>query len=189
MKKSKFKTFTTIKTIVDVVVILVLVLYISTILIQRMSGNKSVLGYRMFNVASESMVPVYEVNDIIAVKDCDPNALKIGDDIAYMGNDTLEGKIITHRIIKIDEENGIKEITTKGINNDLTDPTINLNQVVGKVVGVVPFISAINHLVMTQAGFYFLIFVPVVLIACMEIADTVIEGKIAKKELIELKGK
>ena len=42
---------------------------------------------------------------------------------------------------------------------------------------------------MTQAGFFFLIFVPVVLIACMEIADTIIEGKIAKKELIEIKEK
>lgn len=188
MKKSKFKTFTTIKMVVDVVVILVLVIYISTILIQRLSNNKSVLGYRMFNVASESMVPVYKVNDVIAVKDCDPKTLKIGDDIAYLGHDnSLEGKIITHRIIKIEDNQGIKEITTKGINNDLTDPTINTSQVVGKVVGVVPFISAINHVVMTQAGFYFLIFVPVVLIACMEIADTIIEGKINKKELVEIK--
>ena len=190
MKKNKFKTFTTIKWTIDIIIVLVLVVYISTILIQRVSGNKSVLGYRMFNVASESMVPVYKVNDVIAVKDCDPKKKKIGDDIAYIGHDkSLDGKIITHRIIKIEDNKGTKEITTKGINNDLTDPTITVNQVVGKVVGVIPFITAINHLVMTQAGFFFLIFVPVVLIACMEIADTIIEGKIAKKELIEIKEK
>ena len=190
MKKSKLKKFTTIKWIVDIVTVLILVVYISTILIQRVSGNNSVLGYRMFNVASESMIPVYKVNDVIAVKDCNPDTLKVGDDIAYMGHDSsLDGKIITHRIIKIEDNKGIKEITTKGINNDLTDPPITMNQILGKVVGVVPFISAINHLVMTQAGFFFLIFVPVVLIACMEIADTVIESKIAKKELIEIKEK
>ena len=184
--KNKFKVFTTIKTVFDVVIIAVIAVYISAILIQRVSGNKSVLGYRMFNVASESMVPVYKINDIIAVKDCDPNTLKVGDDIAYIGREkSLDGRIITHRIINIDNSKG--EITTKGVNNDLVDPSITTKQVIGKVVGVVPFISFINKLVMTQAGFYFLIFVPVVLIACMEIAETIIEGKIEKKELVEIK--
>lgn len=184
--KNKFKVFTTIKTVFDVVIIAVIAVYISAILIQRVSGNKSVLGYRMFNVASESMIPVYKINDIIVVKDCNPTALQIGDDIAYIGRDkSLDGKIITHRIINIDNSKG--EITTKGVNNDLVDPSITTKQVIGKVVGVVPFISFINKLVMTQAGFYFLIFVPVVLIACMEIAETIIEGKIAKKELVEIK--
>ena len=185
---NKFKIFTTIKRVVDTVIILVIAIYVSAVLIQRVSGNKSVLGYRLFNVASESMVPVYKVNDVIAVKDCDPNTLRVGDDIAYIGaDDSLNGKIITHRIINIEDNNGAREITTKGVNNDLTDPAINTNQVVGKVVGVVPFISAINKVIMTQAGFYFLIFVPVVLIACMEIAEAIIEGKIEKKELVEIK--
>ena len=44
MKKNKFKTFTTIKWTIDIIIVLVLVVYISTILIQRVSGNKSVLG-------------------------------------------------------------------------------------------------------------------------------------------------
>lgn len=184
--KNKFKVFTTIKTVFDIIIIAVIAVYISAILIQRVSGNKSVLGYRMFNVASESMVPVYKINDIIVVKDCNPATLQIGDDIAYVGSDnSLNGKIITHRIINID--NSKEEITTKGVNNDLVDPSITTNQVIGKVIGVVPFISFINKLVMTQAGFYFLIFVPVVLIACMEIAETIIEGKIEKKELVEIK--
>ena len=186
--ENKIKVFMIFKKVFDIAIICVLALYISTVLIQRVSGNKSVLGYRMFNVASESMIPVYKINDIIAVKDCDPNTLKVGDDIAYIGSDSnLEGKIITHRIINISDEAGTREITTKGVNNDLTDPSITTKQVVGKVVGVVPFISAINKVVMTQAGFYFLIFVPVVLIACMEIAETIIEGKIERKELIEVK--
>ena len=183
-----FKTFTIVKRIIDIAIILLIVVYISAILVQRVSGNKSVLGYRMFNVASESMIPVYKVNDVIAVKDCDPNTLRVGDDIAYIGKDnSLSGKIITHRIINIEDVNGIREITTKGVNNDLTDPSITATQVVGRVVGVVPFISTINKVVMTQAGFYFLIFVPVVLIACMEIAETVIEGKVERKEIVEIK--
>lgn len=182
-----FKTFMIMKRIIDIILITVIVVYVSTILIQRVSGNKSVFGYRVYNVASESMVPVYKVNDVIAVKDCDPNTLRVGDDIAYLGVDnSLNGKIITHRIINIEDKNGSREITTKGVNNDLTDPSITAKQVIGKVVGVVPFISAINKVIMTQAGFYFLIFVPVVLIACMEIAKTIIEGKIEKKELIEI---
>jgi signal peptidase len=186
--EKKLKVFMIFKRVFDIAIVCILALYISTVLIQRVSGNKSVLGYRMFNVASESMVPVYKINDIIAVKDCDPNTLKVGDDIAYIGMDnSLEGKIITHRIINISDDNGAREITTKGVNNDLTDPSITTKQVVGKVVGVVPFISSINKIVMTQAGFYFLIFVPVVLIACMEIAETIIEGKIERKELIEIK--
>ena len=188
MTRKGFKVFTTIKTIIDVFIVIIIALYISAVLIQRFSGNKSVFGYRFYNVASESMVPVYKVNDIIAVKDCDPDTLNVGDDIAYMGKkQSMNGKIITHRIIRIELNNGKKEITTKGVNNDLTDPSIEPKQVIGKVVGVVPIISGINAIVMTQAGFFFLVFVPVVLMACMEIAETIIDSKIEKKELIEIK--
>lgn len=188
MTRKGFKVYTTIKTIIDVIFILIIALYIAVVLIQRFSGNKSVFGYRMYNVASESMVPVYKVNDIIAVKDCDTATLKVGDDIAYRGEKLgLSGKIITHRIIKIEDNNGVREITTKGVNNALSDPPITTKQVVGKVVGVVPIISSINAIVMTQAGFFFLVFVPVVLMACMEIAETIIDNKLEKKELIEIK--
>ena len=186
MTRKGFKVYTTIKTIIDVIFILIIALYIAVVLIQRFSGNKSVFGYRMYNVASESMVPVYKVNDIIAVKDCDTATLKVGDDIAYRGEKLgLGGKIITHRIIKIEDNNGVREITTKGVNNALSDPPITTKQVVGKVVGVVPIISSINAIVMTQAGFFFLVFVPIVLMACMEIAETIIDNKLEKKELIK----
>jgi len=60
-------------------------LYLSFIGIQRFSNNSSICGYRMFTVATGSMVPVYEVGDVIVVKETTLKDLKVGDDVTYYG--------------------------------------------------------------------------------------------------------
>lgn len=165
--------------------IIVIVLYLIFILIQRFTGNRSVFGYRLFTVATGSMAGVYEINDVIAVKNFDTNKLKVGDDVAYQGSrGGLEGLLITHRIIKIEvtEENG-KIFTTKGVNSSTADPSITADQILGKVVGVVPIITLLNHVVKNQLGFFILVFCPLVLIIVLEILQTITDIKVEKNEL------
>lgn len=172
--------------IIKAIVFLILILYISFIVIQRVSGNQSIFGYRIFAVATGSMVPDYNINDVLAIKEVNHNELKIGDDITYLGaKQDVNGKIVTHRIIDIEEQDGKKVYLTKGINNEVEDPFIEDNQIYGKVVGKIPIVSAINHLVKNQYGFFFLIFLPLITVIFLEIADTVTEIKQDRKEKFE----
>ena len=169
--------------IIKFIIFLILILYLAFILIQRISGNQSIFGYRIFSVATGSMIPEYNVNDVLAIKEINTDELKVGDDITYIGNKLdVSGRIVTHRIIEIKEENGEKIYITKGINNIAEDPSIKGNQIYGKVVGKIPVITEINHIIKNQYGFFFLIFVPLVAVIFLEIADTITEMKRDKKD-------
>jgi signal peptidase I len=137
------------------------------------------------------MSGVYDINDVIAVKDCDTNTLKVGDDIAYQGSrGGLEGLLITHRIIRIEEkEDGGRIFVTKGVNAPGEDPAIEESQILGKVVGIVPVISFINHIVKTQLGFFFLIFCPLVIIIVLEVLQTITDYQLDKNEIKEIEDK
>ena len=169
---------------------IILILYVVFICVQRLSGNNSVFGFRLFTVATGSMKGVYNVNDVIAVKDFDNKKLKVGDDIAFVGNrGGLENKLVTHRIIKIEEESNGRIFTTKGIKNSVEDPSITESQILGKVVGVVPVVTQINHVVKSQLGFFCLIFWPLVLVIVLEILQTITDIKLENNELQEINKK
>ena len=169
--------------------IIVLTVYVIVIVVQRVSNNGSVLGYRIFTVASGSMEPKYKVNDIISVRTVDVNKLKVGDDIAYVGErGGVEGLVVSHRIINIERgyDNKVEMIFTKGINSDVKDPSIKPSQVLGRVEGVLPIITPINHIIKNKFGFFFLVFCPLVLVICMEIAEARIAIRLDKEELVKI---
>lgn len=180
------KIFKIIFGIVKAVFCITICLYLAFIIIQNVSGNRSVFGYRMFDIASSSMSGVYEVHDVILVKDFDTNKLKVGDDIVYNGERAgLDGKLVTHRIIAIEnnEKDGGRVFTTKGVKNDIEDPAIYDDQVLGKVVGIVPVISPVNHIVKSQLGFFLCVFCPIVIIISLEVFATLNEMKEEKLEI------
>lgn len=184
------KIFKVVYNIFKGVFLTVLVVYVAFILVQRFSNNSSIFGYRIFSVASGSMDPYYKINDIISVRDVDVNRLSVGDDIAYLGErGGVEGLVISHRIIKIDRgfDNKVEMIFTKGTNSSVEDPSIEPDQVLGKVDGVVPIITQINHVVKNKYGFFFLVFCPLVLVICLEIAETRLAIRLDKEELIRIK--
>lgn len=172
--------------IIKALFLILICCYLVFIIIQNVSGNRSVLGYRMFDIASSSMSGVYEVHDVILVKDFDTNKLKVGDDIVYNGERAdLDGKLVTHRIIEIEENesNGGKMFTTKGVKNDVEDPAIYDDQIIGKVVGIVPIISPVNHIVKSQIGFFLCVFCPIVIIISLEVFATLTEMKEEKLKI------
>ncbi len=179
------KAFKIIYGIIKVFVVSFLVIYLLFVMIQRITNNSSILGYRMFTVATGSMEPVYNINDVILVKEVDSSTLKVGDDIAYLGNrDAVKGLVVTHRIIKIEtlDDNKV-HYTLKGVNNEYEDPSITEEQILGKVLGKVYVVNFINHVVKNIYGFFFLVFCPLVLVIFLEIADTIIEAKVERNEL------
>lgn len=134
--------------IIKAIIIIVMVTYVTFVVVQRVSGNKSIFGYRIFTVATGSMIPDYEINDVLAIKKVNSDELEVGDDITYLGKKLdVNGKIVTHRIIDIKIEDGKKEFITKGVNSSAEDPAITDDQIYGKVIGKIPVITTINHII------------------------------------------
>lgn len=166
---------------------LIMFLYIAFICVQRISGNKGIMGYHLYTVATGSMAGVYDINDVIVVKNCDTSKLKVGDDVAYVGNrGGLEDKLVTHRIIKIEDGENVRIFTTKGVSNQVEDPSITSSQIIGKVTGVLPVVTQLNHIIKSQVGFFCLIFCPLVLVIVLEILQTITDIKLDKNELEEV---
>lgn len=167
-----------VKTI-KAIVTLFIVFVVSTIFIQRISDNKINLGgISIYTIITQSMEPKYNVGDMVFSKKVDTSTLKVGDDVVYMGKEgDFSGKIVTHQIIKIEVINNVKYYHTKGINNNVEDPRINSDQIMGKVFMKGRILSLISKIINNEYGFYFVIFVPFVLLVSMEIIDIVDEKK------------
>ena len=155
-----------INNIVYVILFLIVASVLFVVILQRASNNDIALGgIRIFNIVSESMVPKYNIGDVLVVKSIEPQNIKVGDDIAYIGQEsTFNQKIVTHQVIKIDYENGEYIFHTKGIANILEDPLVHQNQVFGKVVYKIWILSLISKILSNVYAVFFGIFVPIVIL-------------------------
>ena len=176
--KSVLKVFFNI---IKYIYLFILVIYLVFICIHRLSVDRSVLGYRFFTMNNNEMSPKYKYNDIIVVKDYNPKKLKVGDNISYLGDCCGQGgMIINHKIINIDKE--ANKITTKGINSSVQDPEISYKQVIGKVLGVLPVINFLHHVLKNYIGFFLVVVLPLVIAIIILIIKTI---KDIKKESLE----
>lgn len=155
-----------INNIVYVILFLIVASVLFVVILQRASNNAIALGgVRVFNIISESMIPKYNIGDVLVVKSIEPQNIKVGDDIAYIGQEsTFNQKIVTHQVIKIDYENGEYIFHTKGIANILEDPLVHQNQVFGKVVYKIWILSFISKILSNVYVVFFGILVPIVVL-------------------------
>lgn len=116
----------------------------------------------IYIVVSESMAPKINVNDIVLVKKGYTNdQYKVGNIITYV---RVDGEIITHRIEEITKVGLLKAYVTKGDNNEEPDDfVVNYDQIIGRVVCVMPKLGAIVNLLKNKLFFtmciIFLIFI------------------------------
>ena len=153
-------------------IIFIIVLFILIIaILQRTTNNEITLfGYRIFVVATGSMVPEYEVGDVLVSKEVDPATIQVGDDIVYKGKEgSFKDKIVTHQVIMIEKENENYRIQTKGIANTKEDPEITQNEVIGKVIYKMGVLSLLQRAMSNNYVFYFVVFVPIVLLTFRQV--------------------
>lgn len=167
------KIFKFLSFIIRSITWLVASLVVILIVTQRVFNNEFALGnYRIFTIVSGSMLPEYQLFDVILVGSKDCADIKIGDDLVYMGSvDDYAGKIITHRVINIASEDGKYLFTTKGINNPLEDPVVEEDQIYGVVKYKTVILSILSKIINNSYGFYFLVFVPITLLIFLELMD------------------
>lgn len=156
-----------IYTIIFIIVLFILIIAI----LQRTTNNEITLfGYRIFVVATGSMVPEYEVGDVLVSKEVDPATIQVGDDIVYEGKEgSFKDKIVTHQVIMIEKENENYRIQTKGIANTKADPEITQNEVIGKVIYKMGVLSLLQRAMSNNYVFYFVVFVPIVLLTFRQV--------------------
>lgn len=183
------KIFKIVSSSIKVVVSFIIIIIISIIFIQRVSNNKITLfGYSMFTIVSESMIPKYEIGDMVIAKKTDVSLINVGDDVVYLGDDgSLKDKVITHQVINKREEKNGYIFQTKGIANQVKDPEINGNQIYGVVLYRSKILSFLSKIVNNIYGFYFIIFVPFAILIFLELFDTINEKKLEKEKKINNK--
>ncbi len=184
MKKNNFNFLSFLFNIVKVVVYAILIIIILFIGIQKLFNNEvSIAGYKMFSVATGSMEPIYDVNDVIITKEVSYNTIKVGDDVTYIGKEgSFKDKVITHRVIGIAKSGGKYTFQTKGVANTENDPLISEDQVYGIVVYKPVLLSFLSHIINNMYGIYFLIIVPIAFLIFLEIIDK-IKGRDDNEEI------
>ena len=91
----------------------------------------NIFGYTFFEVATGSMATTINIGDIVVVKVNE--AFKENDIIVYKE----ENSFITHRVIKIDGQ----DLITRGDANNSEDKPIKSDQILGKVIYIIPKIG------------------------------------------------
>ena len=172
-------------------IIFIIVLFILIIaILQRTTNNEITLfGYRIFVVATGSMTPKYEVGDVLVSKEVDPATIQVGDDIVYKGKEgSFKDKIVTHQVIMIEKENENYRIQTKGIANTKEDPEITQNEVIGKVIYKMGVLSLLQRAMSNNYVFYFVVFVPIVLLTFRQILKSRLDDEDDDEEDEDEKG-
>ena len=90
--------------IIGTIITIIVVFLASIIIVQKFSNNQmSVLGFRIFVVQTGSMIPKYNIGDVILVKTKSIDSIKVGDDISYLGEERdYDGKVVTHQVVNVD---------------------------------------------------------------------------------------
>ena len=151
-----------------------------SVCLQRFSKNEiSIFNYRMFTVASGSMVPKYKIGDVLFSKDVEASKVKVGDAITYLGKTgDVANKVITHEVVKIDKDKDGKYIFhTKGLTNLVEDPIVYEDQLYGKVIHKAILLSFVYKVISSPIGFYAFIIIPIMYIIGSEIVASALERK------------
>lgn len=161
------KILSILKRIVDIVLTIFVIMFVFVVCLQRFSNNEiSLFSYRMFTVLSESMAPTYKKGDVLISKEVAPEKIKVGDDVSYLGKSgTFAGKVVTHRVVKIEKDKDGKLVYhTKGLANPTEDPLVYEEQIYGVIVHEAKILSLVYKCVSTPNGMFIFIVIPILYI-------------------------
>jgi signal peptidase I len=177
-KIAENKLLNAIINIVEGIIIFILVVLIGLTLIQRFSNSGTFFGYRIYTVASDSMLPLYGTGDTLLVKRVDVKEIKQGDAISYLGEaDINKNMIITHRVENIEAtEDGLK-FHTKGIANHIEDPIVDADQILGKVIYRFKILSVFGKITTNMTTLLIFLIVPISILVAIEVIRMIAEAK------------
>lgn len=156
---------------VEWIIVLLLVVLIILTGFQRFSNEHNFFGFRVYVVASGSMIPTYNIGDTLLIKEMDASNIKKGDAVTYIGDDEgIDGMIITHQVQKVEiGEDGKYYFHTKGVANNIEDPIVSEDQVLGKVVYRFFLLSFIGRVTTSKLLLFCFVAIPIAILIAIEI--------------------
>jgi len=176
--KIMFKVLTTLILLIIIPLIIINLVFV----FKQDNMMPSFMGYSMLNVISGSMKDSINVGDMIIIKQTDEIAEQ--DIISFIEGSTL----ITHRVIKIEEENGKKEYTTKGDANNTEDRNkVVFEQIQGKVIFHIKGMGSVSLFLQKPQGFLILASIPILAIGITKFFEVRLADRraIRKQERID----
>ena len=146
-----------------ILVAVFLLYYAISIQVYTKNGKKYEPPISLYTIISGSMEPNIRVYDVVIDKKVtDPSEIKVGDVITFTSPSSLTyGVTITHRVIAVDNNNGVYRYRTQGDNNLVPDDTyVEFNNVLGKVVLKIPQLGRVQFLLLKAGSWLFLILIP-----------------------------
>lgn len=144
--------------------LMLIMIYTLIVKINKIFNKNYMPMFSIHTVISPSMLPTLRVYDIIVVKKVNNvDDLKVGDIITFK----LQSRkvTITHRIDEILIDNNSKYFITKGDNNpSIDDEKININNVLGEVVMILPYFGYIQLFIQSKIGWIMIVLIPASLI-------------------------
>ena len=172
------------KKIIKFVILIILIVLFIVNLMLSIEENTHIFGIYMFNIVSESMEPTFYKDDLAVVKSCDIEELKTGDIITFKQED----RIISHRIVDITKEKEEKNFITKGDNNEVEDvEPVDIQNIYGKVVLIIPKIGKIVNYIQNVRGFINVCILIVIICILINFRDNMINNRKIKRKKYEIK--
>ena len=108
------------------------------------SAEKSLFGYRFYNVLTPSMQPAFKPGDMIFVKLTNPSDVKIGDIVTFNPSPKSTA-FLTHRVVNLlpADESQPARMVTKGDSNNTEDPPVGLSAVIGVHTFTIPVMGRV----------------------------------------------
>lgn len=172
------------KKIVKFVILITLILLFIVNIILAIEEKKHIFGIYMFNIISESMEPTFYKDDLAIVKSCNAEQLEKGDIITFKQED----RIISHRISDIIKEKGDEQFITKGDNNEVEDKEpVNMQNIYGKVVFIIPNLGKFVNYIQNVSGFINVCILIVIICILVNFRDNMINNRKIKRKKYEIK--
>ena len=130
---------------------LILLVFIYNNIQTKILGNdhSSFFGYSLFEVQTGSMKNEINIGDWIIVKYSDD--IKLNDIVTFKKNNSF----VTHRVVEVYKNTYV----TKGDANNAKDEAISKNQIVGKVVKILPHFGLIKKTILNPIVLFMLLVV------------------------------
>ena len=181
----KFKWFFSFINILSVSLITTSLFALLMVVLTPSGQVPQVMGFSLLRVLSGSMEPEIPEQSMLVIRETDPEKLQVGDVISFFSPDpSLNGALNTHRIVRVEREDGELQFVTKGDANLLEDrQCVSASRVVGKVIFVCPWLGKVVSLVSNPLVFGAAILLPLLLMLIGNLVGAMKSAaKLAKEE-------
>lgn len=160
----------TLKVLLILLIVLEVVLMCFVMIFKISGRNPDLFGYQFYVIISPSMEPELCVGDVVLSKKYTGQQINTGDVITFLGKEgSLKGKVVTHQVINVEEIEGHLNITTKGLANNVADPSITEEDVISVMLYKTVVFGFLYRLMSSTPGFIILILLPLLILIASEI--------------------